>query len=223
MDGYEFIAVDLPGFGSAPPLPPGAASIPTHAEVLERELDARAIDRAHLVGNSSGGWLALELARRGRALSVVALSPAGMWRGWEHWYVFASLRVAHTIAKLVAPHADRLMRIAPLRIALGQFFAHPLRLSPEEAATAVRAMADSQSFHDLIAWTSRNAPTGLDHIDAPVLIAWGAEDRLLFGRQAERFATVIPGATVVRLPGVGHVPMAEDPELVARTIREFIG
>src|ERR1700712_5829571 len=45
----------------------------------ERSLDELGFDRPHLAGNSMGGWVALELARRGRAASVCALSPAGCW------------------------------------------------------------------------------------------------------------------------------------------------
>ena len=46
---------------------------------LERLLDELGLAKAHLAGNSLGGWAALELARRGRALTVCALSPAGAW------------------------------------------------------------------------------------------------------------------------------------------------
>jgi pimeloyl-ACP methyl ester carboxylesterase len=220
---FAVVAIDLPGFGSAAALPRGIpASIPAHADTVERELDARGIETAHLVGNSSGGWLALELARRGRARSVVALSPAGMWRGWERRYVFASLRVSHALARLAAPYAETLMRVAALRLGLWQYFARPRQLTPEQAATALRVMGQSRSFDDLIAWTSRNRPAGLEEIDVPVLIAWGTKDRLLFGRQADRFVAAIPGAEHRRLPDVGHVPMADYPELVATTIRDFV-
>jgi pimeloyl-ACP methyl ester carboxylesterase len=49
-------------------------------DVLERDLDAAGISTAHIVGSSLGGWLAFELAARGRARSVVALAPAGGWQ-----------------------------------------------------------------------------------------------------------------------------------------------
>jgi pimeloyl-ACP methyl ester carboxylesterase len=197
-------------------------SIPAHADVVERELDAYGIEAADLVGNSSGGWLALELARRGRARTVTALSPAGMWRGWERHYVFASLRMARAAARVLAPHARRLMQFAPLRLLVWQYFGRPLRLRPLDAAEAIRAMSQAKSFHDLIAWTSRIQPCRLDQINAPVLVAWGGKDRLLFGRGAERFVAAIPRSQLVRLPGVGHVPMQDDPELVAGVIRRFV-
>src|SRR5689334_8577002 len=50
----------------------------------ERQLDELGLDRPHLAGNSLGGWIALELARRGRARTVCALCPAGFWDEEEH-------------------------------------------------------------------------------------------------------------------------------------------
>jgi pimeloyl-ACP methyl ester carboxylesterase len=223
LAGYRVLAVDLPGFGGAPPLPRGeTASIPAHATAVATRLDAEGIESAHLVGNSSGGWVALELARQGKARSVVALSPAGMWRGWERTYVFASLRLGHRLARLAAPQAEQLARIKPLRLALWQYFAHPARLEARGAAEAIRAMGEARSFRDHTAWTSTHSPAGLDQIHCPVLIAWGTKDRLLFGRQADRFVYAIPGAELRRLPGVGHVPMVDDPGLVASTILGFV-
>jgi pimeloyl-ACP methyl ester carboxylesterase len=221
---YPVLAIDLPGFGAAAPLPPGEpASIPAHAAAVARRLDAEGLRSAHLVGNSSGGWVALELARQGRARSVVALSPAGLWRGWERTYVFASLRLSHVLARLASPYAERLARIKLFRLAaLWQYFAHPATLHATEAADAIRAMAEARSFSDHTAWTFAHSPTGLGEISCPVLIGWGTKDRLLFGRQADRFVAAIPGAELRRLPGVGHVPMADDPDLVAATILGFI-
>ena len=92
---HEVLAVDLPGFGESAPLPGVPATIASQAGAVEAERDAAGIADAQLVGNSSGGWLALELARRGRARTVVALSPAGMWTAREEAYRFAILRNAH--------------------------------------------------------------------------------------------------------------------------------
>src|SRR3712207_3056276 len=76
----EVLALDLPGFGGSAPLP-DARSHPARelAQAVAAFLDRRDLERAHLAGNSLGGWVALELARLGRARSVTALSPAGFW------------------------------------------------------------------------------------------------------------------------------------------------
>jgi pimeloyl-ACP methyl ester carboxylesterase len=114
------------------------------------------------------------------------------------------------------------MQFAPPWLLVWQYFGRPLRLRPLDAAEAIRAMSQAKSYHDLIAWTSRNQPSGLDQIDAPVLVAWCEKDRLLLGRQAERFAAAVPLSQLVRLPGVGDVPMQDDPEPVAGVIRRFV-
>src|SRR5687767_8665341 len=76
----DVIAVDLPGFGRSPALPEGVVPTPgALAAAIARLLDELAIDSAHLVGNSLGGWVALELAAISRARSVTALCPAGLW------------------------------------------------------------------------------------------------------------------------------------------------
>src|SRR5271166_2326161 len=78
---YPVFAPSLPGHRGGPPLPAGSAGVVDRiADAMCRQLDTAAIDTAHIVGNSLGGWVALELARRGRAQSVLALSPAGAWR-----------------------------------------------------------------------------------------------------------------------------------------------
>src|SRR4051794_5341355 len=83
------------------------------ADALERELDCLAMDRPALVGNSLGGWLALELARRGRASRVVALAPSGLELPAERAYVIALNEAMRLRAKLGAP-LGRLVTRPPL-------------------------------------------------------------------------------------------------------------
>lgn len=220
---HDVIALDLPGYGSSPPLPGGATpTVPALAEAVEAELDRLGIETAHMGGNSLGGWIGLELARRGRARSVVALSPGGMWR-LERLYVQASLRLTRVATVAAAPFAERLMlsRLARRGLWL-MFVARPAQIPPEDAAEAIRMYAGAPSFWATLRWTWGNSAEGLDQIRCPVLIAWGTRDRLLWPRQARRFGEAIPGAEVRMLPGLGHAPMSDDPELVAATILDFI-
>jgi pimeloyl-ACP methyl ester carboxylesterase len=78
---HDVLALPLPGHAGADPTPEGF--VPTMhrvADILERELDAAGITTAHVAGCSLGGWLAFELAARGRARSVAAFAPAGGWQ-----------------------------------------------------------------------------------------------------------------------------------------------
>lgn len=220
---HEVLAVDAPGFGRSAPLPEG--TVPTAAalaDALEAALDAAGWETAHIAGNSMGGWLGLELARRGRARTVVAISPAGMWTQRENGYSRAMLRFQHAVARRVAPAAGLLARSAVGRtLLLSGVSSRPWRADPAEAADAVRLFAGSPGFPETLTTLSRERPRRLGSISCPVRIVWGSADRLLLPRQAERFVRAIPGAELVRLSGAGHVPMADDPDAVAGAILDF--
>src|SRR4051812_36466030 len=79
-DRHTVLTPTLAGHLGGPPLRLGPGSVVERiAEDMCEQLDAAGVGSAHLVGNSLGGWIALELARRGRARSVLAFSPAGGW------------------------------------------------------------------------------------------------------------------------------------------------
>ena len=78
---FDVVAVDLPGFGDSAPLPPETEpSSEVLASTVAGLLDDLGTGSAHVVGNSLGGWVALELAELRQAASVTLLSPAGLWR-----------------------------------------------------------------------------------------------------------------------------------------------
>ena len=220
---HEVLAVDLPGFGysaalpSTPPL-----TIAALADALERALDAVGWDRPHVAGNSLGGWLALELARRGRATSTVAISPAGMWTDRERSYTRGHLQVLHAVATAIAAYADTITRSALGRtLVFSSVTSRPWQLDAADAAEALRLFAGAPGWRATLDAMSAETPRELGAIECPVRIVWGTRDTLLLPRQADRFAREIPNAELVRLPGVGHVPMADDPDAVAESILEF--
>src|SRR3954468_1417400 len=118
-DLHEGAGLDLPGFGPGPPL--GDRTLPTPdalADALQAELDALGWERPALVGNSPGGWLALELARRRRASRVVALAPAGLELPPERGYMTLLNEAMRLRAKLAAPVGRLVTRTWPTRTAL---------------------------------------------------------------------------------------------------------
>jgi pimeloyl-ACP methyl ester carboxylesterase len=219
----DVLAADLPGFGESVPQPGVRVTTSTLADAIEREIDAAGLGSAHLVGNSSGGWIALELARRGRARTVVAFSPAGMWTRLEDAYRFAMLWSAYWSAKFLA-HVPALFRTPARRWALGWyiFMARPGRWSAEEAAYQIKMLGGAPSYMEYLRWTRGRRVDGLEQVGCPVLIAWGSRDLLLPKRQGPRFVRHLPAAEFRVMPGVGHMPMGDDPELIASTILEFI-
>jgi pimeloyl-ACP methyl ester carboxylesterase len=222
-DRHEVLSVDLPGFGYSQALPPGTKpTIAALTDALERALDAVGWDRPQVVGNSLGGWLVLELARRGRAASVVAISPGGMWTEKERLYARGQLRVLHAVAERIAPFADAITRTGVGRtLVFGSVASRPWRMDPNDAAEALRVFANAPGWQETLDTVTQERPRDLGEIECPVRIVWGSRDTLLIPRQADRFVNAIPNAELVRLPGLGHVPMGDDADKAADVILEF--
>ncbi len=226
-DSFEVLAPTLLGHFEGEPFPPGVAlRLDAFTDWLERRLDALGWDSAHIAGNSLGGWLALELAKRGRARSVVALAPAGGWRPGSAAVkrierMFATRRA---LGRPLLPHADRLCRSTfGRRLMFGQFSAHPERLEPADAMYGFRAAMECPIYLDLLRAGRREHARDLDQIRCPVLLAWGAEDRVLpFERYGRPLSEALPSAELRTLHDVGHVPMLDDPRGVAHLVRDFI-
>lgn len=186
----------------------------------ERLLDRLGWEQAHLAGNSMGGWVALELARRGRALSVCALSPAGAWeRDWED-----RQRLSKTLRRLQRD-TRRSRRVLPALARSGRFrgwalrdsAVHGERVSPDGLLELADDTIACTVAEDLLASPEQLDP--LDPLPCPITLAWSGEDRMFaVERYGARARELVPAARFVVLEGVGHVPMLDDPDLVARTI-----
>ncbi|MBT2450909.1 alpha/beta fold hydrolase [Streptomyces sp. ISL-43] len=221
---YDVIAVDLPGFGASEPLPHGVPyDLGTVAPALGALCAALGVERPHVAGNSLGGLLALEMGRARMVRSVTALSPAGFWTEGERRYAFAALRAMRAGATALPRSAvERLSRSAAGRTALtSTIYARPGRRSPDAVVAETLALRDATGFEETLAAGGSVRFTD-DLPGLPVTIAWGSRDRLLLRRQGIRAKRTIPGARLVRLPGCGHVPMHDDPALVARVILDTI-
>ncbi|GHG11813.1 alpha/beta fold hydrolase [Streptomyces filamentosus] len=216
----DVIAVDLPGFGASDALPQDCAyDLSTVTSVLAAFCSAVGVERPHVAGNSLGGLLALQLGREKAVRSVTALSPAGFWSESERRYAFGTLRAMRGAAlALPAPLIDRLSRTAAGRTALtSTIYARPARRSPEAVVAETLALREATGFHQTLA-SGRDVLFRDDLPSLPVTIAWGTRDRLLLRRQGLRAKRTVPGARLVRLPDCGHVPMNDDPALVARVL-----
>jgi pimeloyl-ACP methyl ester carboxylesterase len=216
---FDVLAADLPGFGHSPPLPAGTEPTPEAlADAVEAAMDDAGFDRAVLCGNSLGGWIALELARRGRAISVVAISPAGLQHRREKgWGRNILLGMRWAARNLPAPDPILRSRLGPILFA-GPVVARPWRLDPNEFAEVLRLFAEAPGFLDTLPHTFGRQPKGLNQIDVPVRILWGTRDLLLLPRQGRRFERLIPNAELRYLDGLGHTPMSDDPELLAELV-----
>ncbi|MGW1540626.1 alpha/beta fold hydrolase [Streptomyces sp. NPDC002309] len=216
----DVISVDLPGCGESSALPDGLAhDLPTTTTVLAALCEALGVERPHVAGNSLGGLLALELGRDKLARSVTALSPAGFWSQAERRYAFTVLTAMRHIARRMPPPVvQALARPAVGRTLLtSAIYARPARRSPEAVVAETLALARAEGFSQTLR-SGRDVRFTDDITGIQVTVAWGSKDRLLVPRQGVRAKYILPRARLVRLPGCGHVPMNDDPALVARVL-----
>jgi pimeloyl-ACP methyl ester carboxylesterase len=219
---FEILAVDLPGHGHSGPLPPAVDSTPEAlADAVEREMLGAGFDTAHFAGNSLGGWISLELARRGRARTVTAISPAGLGHARERQWGAGILRGMRWLA-VNAPAPEALLRNPVTRSLLaGPSMARPWRKDPDELIEESELYASCPGLPATLPHTFNAQPRGLTTLDVPVLILWGTLDLILLPRQGRRFERLIPASELRYVRGIGHVPMSDAPELLARAIAEF--
>jgi pimeloyl-ACP methyl ester carboxylesterase len=216
----EVILVDLPGHGESPPLElDGRPVAQALLEAVTGLFDDLGLDRPNIAGNSLGGRLALEAGVAGRAATVTALSPAGFFRGKaDVAKARAVFRTMQAAGRMLQPMAPALARSAGGRAVLyGAIVNRPSLLSPEQAIGDMKAfLAASDAL--AVVMEGLGQFTGSVPPEVPVTIAWGSRDRLLSPKQSSVARDLLPEANFVLLPGCGHVPMTDDPRLVARVL-----
>jgi pimeloyl-ACP methyl ester carboxylesterase len=220
---HDVIALDLPGFGQSP-YPDGGMSygMPQLVESVAHFFTRLGLDRPHVAGNSLGGAIALELAAAGHVASATALSPAGFCTPRQLRRAVTVLRAHRVVAMLPEPVTRRALAMAPMRaLSFGMLLARPDRISVEAAVADTRALRNARAFAAVAragrGYLFTGAPT------VPITIAWGTRDRILPYRQAALARQNLPQARHVDLAGCGHVPMHDDPDLVASVILDTTG
>jgi pimeloyl-ACP methyl ester carboxylesterase len=223
---HDVIVPTLHGHGGGPPLDPQVApSVQALADGLENDLDRLGLEKVHIAGNSLGGWLGIELARRGRARSLVLFSPAGAWRSQRSIEARATaIRLCVGGLGRYASRADAISVNALLHwtFLAGQV-AYPSRVPPEELAAFIRAGALAPAVLPLLRELPLRQvqPLPADR-DYPVRVVWADRDRVLpFDAFGTAMLDRIPGAELIHLAGVGHVPMSDDPARVAELILDL--
>jgi pimeloyl-ACP methyl ester carboxylesterase len=218
---FRVLAPDLPGHGHSGPLPcrPTIAAI---ADAVVADLDELGVAAVHVLGNSIGARIALELATRGRARSVVAVSPSGMNTPTERLYQAALMsgnRLAlRALRPLIIPVAAR--TALGRSVLLAGLRSTPWRSSEPEALTLREGFAEADAFWQMLWWgIVADVPAGLDRIACPVVLAQGTADLIAVG-QTPRYLTAIPTARFVPLLGAGHAPPVRYPQVILRLVDE---
>jgi pimeloyl-ACP methyl ester carboxylesterase len=224
---FDVLAPALAGHAGGPRIA-GAVDADTLPEAVERAMDAAGVEAAHLVGNSLGGFTALQLAARGRARTVTALAPAGGWARGDESYRdtlqhFVTMRDG---LRPAAPNADAIMRSEKGRRNATLYTTINFRHIPSDLlADQLRGVVACSGLDDLVAYATENGyHLDAGAIDCPVRIVWGTADRLLpWPSAAARYRhDWLPHADWIVLDEVGHCPQLDVPTETAALIADFI-
>jgi pimeloyl-ACP methyl ester carboxylesterase len=220
---HDVLALTLAGHAGGPPMD-GKIDDAVLADAIERAMDEAGFERAHIVGNSLGGYIALRLAARGRAETVVALAPAGGWAKGDESYreTLAHFAMMQELLAAAAPHADAIVATADGRRRATQYTATSFEHIPAELlAHQMRGAANCYAVAELIEHALHEGwSVDAENIACPVRVIWGTADRLLpWPAAAARFRTDwLPHADWIELDGVGHCPQLDTPLETAQLI-----
>lgn len=217
------------GHRGGSPAPRRPATVNDLVDDAERYLDQQGLQKPHIAGLSLGGWIAIELARRGRAATVCALAPAGFWTPGDASQTQArkqiqKLAVMGRLARLARPFTALAMKAATVRrLGLRDAASHGDRLTQEQSSQALDDIAGCTLDPEDILGSDEQIAS-LDPLPCPVTIAWSGNDAIIRVPACEKVAHQrMPKASFITLPGVGHDPMIDNPALVAETILTAAG
>lgn len=224
---FEVLAITMPGHAGGPPIP-GEVTTDSLPDGVAAAMDEAGLERAHLAGNSLGGFVALQLASRGRALSVTGLAPAGGWSAeFQDHFALDYFITQQELVGEAAPYADQIASTPEGRRQATKFIVEDTSLiTPEMVVHQLIGAANCTAALPMVATARREGfELDSDRIDCPVRFVWGTADKLLrWPETAVRFREEwCPRAGFIELEGVGHCPQLEAPlevsELIAGTTR----
>ena len=223
-DGRRVIRFDLPGFGLTGPPSSGGLEMERYRAVTLALMDRLGVDRAVLGGNSFGGrvaWtLALHHPERVSRLVLVASSGIEL----EPAEVPAGFRLAGMpgVRDVLAGTLPKFI----LRMSLESVYGDPARLTEAEVdrfyEITLREGNRAVLFGAFEFTGSTDDAARMAEVTQPALLLWGAEDRLIPPAAGEAFLAALPNAELTVMPGLGHVPMTEDPAATLAVLRDFL-
>tara|TARA_R110000772_G_scaffold268361_1_gene395067 strand:+ start:66337 stop:67164 length:828 start_codon:yes stop_codon:yes gene_type:complete len=225
---YRVIPLALPGHLDGEPVDLNSSiSIDSLSDKIIFDMHRQGIESAHVVGNSLGGWLALELARRGIAESVTAFSPAGSWPNKSAFQRIARAMVlACRLFPILRPLVAPLMKFAPARRCL---FATQMMYGERVTAAVARRLllgvCRCPVIPPLIAsFAEKGAMQPLLNAEVPINIVWSANDAILPAEVfLQKMRETVPTAQFLTLANAGHVPMYDQPDAMVEYINNSIG
>ena len=189
-------------------------------------LDENDLARPHLAGHSLGGYVAIELARRGRAASVCAMSPGGFWGTGDGLRARTMGKVAKSKgpARAIRPFLPIILKPAWVRrLWFSSGAVHGDRVTVERGVEIFDDFLGCTVMREVFNSDDQQVAT-FDSLACPVTVAWAEKDKIL---PLDDYGPIVrkrlPQATFEVMPGVGHDPTMDAPDLVAQTILRVAG
>jgi pimeloyl-ACP methyl ester carboxylesterase len=222
---HEVLVPTLAGHAGGPEIE-GAVTPDVLVDALERAIDDAGFDAPDIAGNSLGGYVALALAARGRARTVIALAPGGGWAPGDAGAAGAIERHRSTqeLVRGAAPYAEQIVSSAEGRRRASEYLTVRFEHIPGELlAHQIRGAASCPAALPLLEHLAAEGyQLDAQRITCPVRIVWGTEDRILpWPAAAHRYRERLPNADWVLLDGVGHCPQLDVPAETAELILGF--
>jgi pimeloyl-ACP methyl ester carboxylesterase len=221
---HDVLAPTLLAHAGGPPIE-GEFNDALIVDAVERAMDEAGFETAHVVGNSLGGYIALQLAERGRAKSVVALAPAGGWAEGDEAFLPMLDQFLSVYEQLlpIAAQAEAIVSTPAGR-----------RLVTTLITTNYEHIPAELLAHQIVGVTRCDVPRlaeyarheGFDlhpeKIKCPLRVVWGSSDRILsWPSFAARYQDKLPQAEWIELDGIGHCPQLDVPTEAAQLILDF--
>ncbi|MVA37751.1 alpha/beta fold hydrolase [Agrobacterium vitis] len=219
----RLVVLNLPGHGGSP-LTSGAATFDGMVAAVEMFLETQGVTSLDVVGSSLGGRIVLELARRGRGRSAIALDPGGFWHGWERHYVFASLMGTIKLIRALGNQRKILAKPGVRSVSIRQLSQKPSALTQPFVEQEIRSCAEASNFEDIVRDLTSIPPQmgrAAGNVRS-VAIGWGRQDKLCFPGQAIRAQAAFPGSLLRWFDACGHFPIWDQPSLAAQFILECL-
>lgn len=219
-DQYNLVLIDLPGHGDSSKPMERSYSLEDQVSYVDSVLVKLGIGKAILSGNSMGGAIsALYAAHHPEKVEALVLfDPAGIHDVESEFS--KALKAGHN--PLIARNAEEFDQLIDFAMEQPPFIPWPIT-----EVLAERSIAD-QAIKEHIFDNLRNPATPLDFkaalttIQAPTLVVWGEQDRVIAAGNATLFAELIPKGKALILSNIGHIPMLEDPSGSAELTDQFI-
>jgi pimeloyl-ACP methyl ester carboxylesterase len=219
------VRFDLPGFGLTGPAPDSDYRMDAYVRFVTHVLDAEGVQRAVLVGNSLGGWIAwrFTVAQPQRVQRLVLVDAAG------YPFKSASVPIGFRLARIPVLNVlmQRLLPRSMVELSVRNVFGDPARVTPELVQRyydLTRREGNRAALVARFGQTREDPDTmAIRSVTVPTLIIWGGRDGLIPPMNAGRFGRDIAGSRVAIFPALGHVPHEEDPVATLAALREFLG